>query len=58
MARTSGAIGMPTQTGTHTLVVGWSATRKLEMKSSLTSELPVIRPQSPLKVPTIAIVIC
>src|SRR5882724_8875910 len=29
MARTSGAIGMPTQTGTHTLVVGWSAKRKL-----------------------------
>ncbi len=29
MARTSGAIGMPTQTGTHPLVVGWSAKRKL-----------------------------
>jgi len=28
MARTSGPIGMPTQTGTHALVVGWSATRK------------------------------
>jgi len=29
MARTSGAIGMPTQTGTHALAVGWSAKRKL-----------------------------
>jgi len=50
MARTSGPIGMPTQTGTHALVVGWNGKPEvMERIGSVgfTSGLPVTGEQSP-----------